>query len=63
MCDVQCFPLMQHNKDDVEVVVDDRLNEDEVFANEDTEDGQVDVRGPDILMLDYDVLHIDDVLL
>ena len=62
MCDVQCFPLMQRNKDDVEVVVDDGLTEDEVFANEDTEDGQ-DARGLDVLLLDHDVLHIDDVLL
>ena len=57
MCDVQCLPLMQRNKDDVEVVVNDGLNEDEVFANEDTEDGQ------DVLLLDHDVLHTVDVLL
>ena len=31
---------MQRNKDDVEIVVDDGLFEDEMFANEDTEDGQ-----------------------
>ena len=63
MCDVQCFPLMQCNKYDVEAVVDDGLNEDEIFANEDTENGQVDARGLDILLIDPDVLHIDDVLL
>ena len=62
MYDVQCFPLMQYNKDDVEVVVDNGLTEDEVFANEDTEDGQ-DARGLDVLLVDHDVLHIDDVLL
>ena len=48
MCDVQCFPLMHCYKDDVEVVVDDGLIEDEVFANEDTEDGQVDASGLDV---------------
>ena len=46
----------------MEVVVNDGLTEDEVFANEDTEDGQ-DARGLDVLLLDHDVLHIDDVLL
>ena len=64
MCHVQCFPLMQRNKDDVEIVVDDGLFEDEMFANGDAEDGQ-DARGLDVnaLLLDHDVLHIDDVLL
>ena len=64
MCHVQCFPLMQRNKDDVEIVVDDGLFEDEMFANEDAEDGQ-DARGLDVntLLLDHDVLHTDDVLL
>ena len=62
MCDVQCFPLMQRNKDDVEVVVDDGLTEDEVFANKDTEDGQ-DAIDLDVLLLDHGVLHISDVLL
>ena len=49
----------------MEVVVDDGLTEDEVFANEDTEDGQVDAIGLDVmtLLLDHDVLHTDDVLL
>ena len=42
----------------MKVVVNDGLTEDEVFANEDTGDGQVDV-----VYLDQDVLHIDDVLL
>ena len=58
MCDVQCFPLMQRDKDDVEVVVNDGLTEDEVFANEDTWDGQ----DENVLLIDHDVLHIDDVL-
>ena len=62
MCDVQCFPLMQRDKDDVEVVVNDGLTEDEVFANEDTGDGQ-DERGLNVLLIDHDVLHTDDVLL
>ena len=56
------FPLMQRNKDDVEVVINDGLTENEVSANEDTEDGQ-DARGLDVLLLDHDVLHIGDVLL
>ena len=59
---VQCLPLMQCIKDDVELVVNDGLNEDEIFATEDTEDGQ-DARGLDVLLLGHDVLHIDDVLL
>ena len=48
----------------MEIVVDDGLFEEEMFANEDTEDGQ-DARGLDVntLLLDHDVLHIDDVLL
>ena len=46
----------------MEIVVDDGLFEDEMFANEDTEDGQ-DARGLDVLLLDHDVVHIDDVLL
>ena len=62
MCDVQYFPLMQHNKNDVEVVVNDGLTEDEVFANKYTEDGQ-DVVDLDVLLLDHGVLHISDVLL
>ena len=62
MYDVQCFPLMQYNKDDVEVVVNDEFTEDEVFANEDTGDGQ-DERGLNVLLIDHDVLHADDVLL
>ena len=62
MCDVQYFPLMQHNKDDVEVVVNDGLTEDEVFANKYTEDGQ-DAVDLDVLLLDHGVLHISDVLL
>ena len=35
MCDVQCFPLMQCDKDDVGVVVNDELAGDEVFAKKD----------------------------
>ena len=56
---------MQCKKDDVKIVVDDGLVEDEMFASEDTEDGQIDARGLDVntLLLDLDVLHIDDVLL
>ena len=53
---------MQCDKDDVEVIVDDGLNEDEVFANKGTEDGQ-DARCLNVLLLDHDVLHMDDVLL
>ena len=65
MYDVQCFPLLQCYNDDMEVVVDDGLVEDEIFANEDTEDGQVDARGLDVktFLLDHGVLHTDDVLL
>ena len=57
MYDVQCFPLMQRDKDDVEVVVNDELAEDEVFAKEDVWDGQ-----DEILPIDHGVLHTDDVL-
>ena len=62
VCYCPDFPLMQCNKDDVEVVVNDGLSEDKVFANKDTEDGQ-DARGLGVLLLDHDVLHIGDVLL
>ena len=55
--DAQCFPLMQHVKDDVEVVVNDELAEDEVFAKEDVCDGQ-----DEVLLIDHGVLHTDDVL-
>ena len=57
MYDVQCFPLMQCDKDDVEVVVNDELVEDEVFAKEDVWDGQ-----DEILLIDHEILHTDDVL-
>ena len=35
MYDVQCFPLMQYDEDDVGVVVNDELAGDEVFAKKD----------------------------
>ena len=54
MQDVQCFPLMQCQSDDVEATVDDGLVEDEVFAKEHAEDDQV--------VFDHDVPHIDDGL-
>ena len=51
----------------MEVVVDDRLVCDEVFARshrEDAEDGQVDAKGLDVKihLIDHDVFHIGDVL-
>ena len=51
----------------MEVVVDDGLVCDEVFARShfnDAEDGQVDAKGLDVKthQIDPDVLHIDDVL-
>ena len=42
MCDVRHFPLMQCYNDDVGIVVNDGLIEDEMFADDDTKDGQVD---------------------
>ena len=51
----------------MEVVVDDVLACDEVLARsylEDVEDGQVDAEGLDVKthLLEYDVLHMNDVL-
>ena len=65
MCDAKCFPLKWCHKNSVEVVVDDGLTDDGVFASEESEDGQVDAIGLDVLTFcfDHDALRNDDVLL